>query len=390
MTIVAPTTSTPTVEGVFDAVSRLAPSIASRSAEIEAARRLPVDLVDQLIDAGCFAILLPPAYGGAGADLLTGLRLFERLAAVDGSVGWTVMIGGVAWCDVSALPQASFDSLYAGRRRTIFAGAFNPMQASITPVDGGYRVTGRWGFASGCQHADWFFGNCVEGFADGAPQLRMGVFSPDDVTIEDTWDVSGLCGTGSHHFSVDDVFVPAERTFVPLVDPPSLDVPIVKLPPPPLISMSIASVALGIARGALDEVVALAGGKVPLLAHGTLATSALFQRDLAAADTDLRAATALRDEVAAELWAVAVAGDALTLEQRARTRSAAVWIVERAAGVVESAYRSGGGSSPYLESPLQRRLRDLFALTQHFLVKRDTLTTAGAILDGQDADVMVF
>jgi alkylation response protein AidB-like acyl-CoA dehydrogenase len=390
MTIAHTTAPAPDAAAVFDGVAALAPTIAERAAEIEAARRLPGDLLDQLDDVGCFAILLPRTHGGLGADLPTALRLFQRLAVADGSVGWTVMIGAVAWCDVSALPPSSFDSLYASGGRTILAGAFNPMGASITPVDGGYRVTGRWGFASGCQHANWFFGNSVEGFADGHPRLRMAVFSPDQVTVEDTWHVSGLCGTGSHHFSVADVFVPAERTFVPLVDPPRVDVPIVQLPPPPLISISIASVGLGIAQGALDDVLALAATKVPLLASGPLASNALFHRDVAAADTELRAARALRDEVAAELWDVAVAGAALTLEQRARSRSAAVWIVERAIDVVESAYRSGGGSSLYLDSPLQRRLRDVHALGQHFLVKPDTLTTAGAILAGQDVDVMVF
>jgi alkylation response protein AidB-like acyl-CoA dehydrogenase len=390
MTIARTSASPASVAGVFDAVEALAPTITQRAAEIEAARRLPADLLDQLEDAGCFAIVLPPSHGGLGADLPTALRLFERLAVADGSVGWTVMIGAASWCDVSALPRSSFDSLYVSGRRTILAGAFNPMGASITPAEGGYRVTGRWGFASGCEHADWFFGNAVEGFADGHPQLRMSVFSPDQVVLEDTWHVAGMCGTGSHHFSVVDVFVPTERTFVPLVDPPRLEAPIVKLPPPPLISISIASVALGIAEGALEDVLALASTKVPLLAPGPLASNGLFHRDVAAADTELRAARALRDQVAAELWGVALAGASLSMEQRARSRSAAVWIVEQAIDAVELAYRSGGGTALYLDSPLQRRLRDIHALGQHFLVKPDTLTTAGAILAGQDVEVMVF
>jgi alkylation response protein AidB-like acyl-CoA dehydrogenase len=390
MTITNTTSPAVDAAGVLDAADALGPSIAERAAEIEAARRLPAGLLDQLDDAGCFGILLPRTHGGLEADLPSALRVFERLAVADGSVGWTVMIGAVAWCDVAALPPSSFDSLYASGRRTIFAGAFNPMGASITPAEGGYHVTGRWGFASGCEHADWFFGNAVEGFADGHPRLRMSVFSPDQVTLEDTWHVSGMCGTGSHHFSVTDVFVPAERTFVPLVDPPRVDTPIVQLPPPPLISISIASVALGIAEGALEDVLALASTKVPLLAPGPLASNGLFHRDVAAADTEVRAARALRDEVAAELWEVAVARGSLSLEQRARSRAAAVWIVERAIDAVDLAYRSGGGTSLYLDSPLQRRLRDVHALSQHFLVKPDTLTTAGAILAGQDVEVMVF
>ncbi|MDP1820121.1 MAG: acyl-CoA dehydrogenase family protein [Acidimicrobiales bacterium] len=379
-----------TADPRIDAVAGILPTIAARASEIEAARRLPLDLLDELVGAGCFGVVLPVSHGGRGGDLPAALNLFESVAVADGSAGWTVMIGASAWCDVASLPRATFDSLYAGRDRTILAGAFNPMGASITPGEGGYRVTGRWSFASGCEHADWLFGNCIEGFADGGPKFRAAVFSPDQVTIEDTWHVSGLCGTGSHHFSVDDLFVPAERTFVPMVDHPALDEPIVRVAPPVVFGLGIASVAIGIARGAIEEIVALATGKVPLLAREPLAANSMFQREFAAADTDLRAARLLLQEVAGEVWLAAVAGEPLTLEQRARTRSAAVWVVERAVAIVETAYRNGGGSSLYLESPLQRRLRDIHAVSQHFLVKRDTLTTAGAILAGQEVQLTVF
>jgi alkylation response protein AidB-like acyl-CoA dehydrogenase len=299
------------------------------------------------------------------------------------------MIGSAAWCDVAALPRDEFDALFAGGGDTIMAGAFNPT-GTIGAVDGGYRVTGRWSFASGCEHARWLFGNCVEGVVDGVPQLRAAVFSTDQIVIEDTWNVSGLSGTGSHHFHADDVFVPAGRTFVPLVEPPNLDEVVVRIPPPTMYALCIASVAVGIAHGALDDIVALAGEKVPLLAGAPLATNPLFQFDLAVADTDLRAARSLLHETAESVWATARRAEPPSLMQRARVRAAAVWATERAVSVVDTAYRSGGGSSLYAESPLQRRLRDVHAVTQHFLVKRDTLTTAGAILAGQDVHVMVF
>jgi alkylation response protein AidB-like acyl-CoA dehydrogenase len=374
---------------VLAAAERLAPTITRRAPEIEAARRVPLDLLDELIAAGCFRILVPRSHGGVGADLAAAMRLNETLGRADGSVGWTVMIGAGAWSDLSALPRASFDSLFVHGPDVLAAGAFNPT-GRIVKEDGGYRVAGRWGFASGCEHARWLFGNCVEGVVDGVPQLRIAVFSPDEVAIEDTWDVSGLRGTGSHHFRVDDLFVSADRTFRPLVDPPSLDEPIVRIPPPSLIPLLISSVALGIARGSLDDVIELAGEKVPLLAPAPLAADPVFHLDLANADTELRAARALVYEVADEVWAAAEAGDELSMDQRARVRAAGVWCAARAAAVVDAAYRSGGGSSLYAESPLQRRLRDIHALTQHFLVRRNTMVTAGAVLAGQDVQVMVF
>jgi alkylation response protein AidB-like acyl-CoA dehydrogenase len=374
-------------DSVLDAVRELTPTISARAAEIEAARRMPRDLLDQLIAAGCFRLLLPTTHHGLGADLMA-MRVYEQLARADASVGWTVMIGSGSWVDLSGLPRWSFDELFAGEH-VITAGAFNPT-GKIEPVAGGYRVSGRWGFASGCEHATWIFGNCFEGVVDGVPQLRIAVFSPDQVVIEDTWNVSGLVGTGSHHFHVDDVVVPAHRTVAPLTDEPTVDAPLLRIPPPAAFSTGIASVALGIAQGALDDIVALAGGKVPLLAPAPLAASPLFQYELAQADSAVRAARALLYETADEAMALARAGATLTLEHRARIRAAAIWVTEQSAAVVQTAYRAGGGSSLYADCALQRRLRDINALTQHFLVRPDTMITAGAILAGQDVHVMVF
>jgi alkylation response protein AidB-like acyl-CoA dehydrogenase len=149
-------------------------------------------------------------------------------------------------------------------------------------------------------------------------------------------------------------------------------------------------VAVGIARAALDDILDLAVHKVPLLAGAPLGTSPTFQIELADADAELRAARALLYENAEAMWEAAVAGTEPTIEERARIRASAVWITARAARVVDAAYRAGGGSSLYSSCPLQRRLRDVHALTQHFLVRRDTLATAGAVLAGNDVDVMVF
>ena len=298
------------------------------------------------------------------------------------------MIGAGSWIDLAGLPRATFDAMFADGP-AIVAGAINP-SGSIEAVDGGYRVNGRWAFASGCQHARWIFGDCFEGVVDGVPQLRIAVFSPDQVTIEDTWYVSGLAGTGSHHFHVDGVVVPADWTYSVLAEEPCIDETIVRIPTPALIACVVASVAIGTAQGALDEIVDLAAHKVPLLDSAPLAANPTFQRDLAIADTELRAARTLVEDAAASLWAMAVEGDEPTLEDRARVRAAAVWATERSVSVVDTAYRAGGGSSLYLDNPLQRRLRDIHAITQHFIVRPDTMTTAGAILAGTNPELLLF
>jgi alkylation response protein AidB-like acyl-CoA dehydrogenase len=164
----------------------------------------------------------------------------------------------------------------------------------------------------------------------------------------------------------------------------------VRIPPPPLYALAIASVAVGIAQGALEDILALAANKVPLLAHTSLAANPLFQHQLGAADAKLRAARALLYADATSVWATAVARVVFTPHQRARIRSTATWAVATAASVVDAAYAAGGGSSLYSDHPLQRRFRDIHALTQHFLVKLDTFTTAGAVLAGADVDLTVF
>jgi alkylation response protein AidB-like acyl-CoA dehydrogenase len=385
MTIV----DTTTPRDVLDRVQALTPYIAEQAPAIEGARRLPADVLDQLVAAGCFRLLLPQSHHGLGAEGASALRVFEALAAADASVGWTAMIGAGSWFDLTGLPRSTFDEIFC-RPNVITAGAFAPEGAIGPDGNGGYRVTGRWGFASGCEHADWIFGNCFAGIVDGMPQLRGAVFSRDEVTIEDTWTVSGLCGTGSHHFRVDDVVVAADRTFDPLTEDPCIDDPIVRIPAPSLFALGITSVALGVAKGALDDIRAMATDKVPLLAPAPLAANPRFEYELATADTDLRGARSLLYETAEQAWAIAEAGAGFSLEDRARLRATGVWATARAADVVTAAYRAGGGSSVYATCPLQRRLRDINAITQHFLVKADAMTSVGAVLAGGEPYVPVF
>jgi indole-3-acetate monooxygenase len=377
-----------TASDVYDAVRTLAPTIADRAGEIEAGRRVPRDLLGRLVDAGCFRLVRPASHGGIEADWPSSLRVFEAVASADASTGWTAIIGAASWCDLAALPRTSFDAIFGDAPDTITAGVFNP-SGTITATGDRYRLQGRWAFASGCEHADWIYCNGVEDVVDGMPHLRGAVMPPDEVVIEDTWHATGLRGTGSHHFRIDAAEVPAERTFVPFSEP-CVDTPIVRVPLPSLFAMGVAAIATGTARGALDDIVGLATDKVPLLAGGPLASNAYFQHELASADTTLRAARALLWETAESTWARAVAGTEFTLEDRARIRAAAAWTTTHAATVVDAAYQAGGGSSVYEANPLQRRWRDVHAITQHFLVKPDTLTTAGAVFAGQEVDVAVF
>jgi indole-3-acetate monooxygenase len=377
------TTLTTETTGVLDAVRAMAPGIAARAQEIEDGRRLPLDLLDELVAAGCFRHLVPTSDGGLGAGLPDHMRMIEELARADGSVGWTVTIGSSAPFFLGMLPPDTFDAVYAEGPDVIGAGSVNPT-GRATPVDGGFRVTGRWAFASGCQHCHWYFAHC---FVDDGrqPPLRMMLLRPSEIEIKDTWSVSGLRGTGSHDVVVDDVFVPDERSFT-IFDPPSQDEPLWRVPELLGAALCFGSVAIGIAAGAFDDLVALAGGKMPMFSDSTLAANPLFRNQLGEAAARLRAARAAIYADAETVMAAAIDARPLTPEQRANARGAAAWAVKEAAAVVDSCYTAGGGSALYTSSPLQRRLRDAHAVTQHFAVKADTFTLVGAVLAGQEVD----
>jgi alkylation response protein AidB-like acyl-CoA dehydrogenase len=377
-----------TVEAVLAAVTPLLPEIRARAAEIESARRVPLDLVERLREAGTFDVLRPTTHRGGGSDLAGAMQLVEMLSTADASVGWIVLIGGGAWLDLAGLPRPTFDEIFPADRSTIVAGVFSP-SGTATRISGGVAVDGRWSFASGCEHADWIYGNCVDA-SGGEPALRIAVFRPDEVEIEDTWRVVGLCGTGSHHFRVRGLTVPTERTVGVFTDPPCVDDPLTRVPLPPVLALLIATVSVGIARAALDDVTAIAKEKVPLLESSPLGADPGFQHTLGEADARLRAVRARLFEAADEAWTTATESDEFTPELRAHLRGSAVVAATTAVSVVEAAFRAGGGSSVYLDCPLQRRLRDVHTVAQHFLLRPGTLTTCGAILAGQAPELTIF
>jgi alkylation response protein AidB-like acyl-CoA dehydrogenase len=395
-TAMAPTTtttgaprSTTGAAGALDRARRLTPEIHARAAETELARRLPPDLLDELVAAGCFRILLPCSHGGVEASLRDALELYATLAGADASTGWTVMIGATAWVDMTRLPRPTFDACFPPDADTIVAGAFAPT-GSIVPADGAYELTGRWALVSGCEHATWILLNAMEDPTRMPPALRACVLDPADVSIEDTWRAAGLRGTGSHHVRVDGLEVPADRTLVPLVGPPCVDAPIAHVWAPAVFSLAIGAVAVGAGRGAIDDVLAVAGARVPFLSAEPVALDPHFHDGLARARTGLDAAWALVAEVAEALWTSARSGVPTSLDDRARARAAATWATQAAIAATEFAFTAGGASAIYDDSPLQRRLRDARAIAQHFLVRPGTFSDAGAVFAGHQPTVPIF
>lgn len=378
-------------ERVLERIRELGPTISKRSEEIEDARRIPVDLVQDLVAAGCFRLGLPAKYGGEELDLPTILKVFEELSAFDASVGWTVMIGGGAPDILSLLPAAVFERLYAAGPDLLAGGTLAPKGTAVV-VDGGYRVTGQWPFASGCLHSTWLCANCIV-IENGEPRpgplgvdIRCMALPTEQWEIIDNWRVVGLRGTGSHDIKLADVFVPEEQSFDLFGGTSSIEGRLFRIPILGKFALDLAAVAVGIAQSSLDDIVALAaGGKRPAFAGPVrLADSPHFQFQLGRAEATLRAARALLYATAEEAWAAAGADEQAGPLERARMRTAGPRIVELALEVVDTAHRLGGGSAVYERSPLPRHLRDIHTLSQHAGIAPDFYAVVGSGLVGND------
>ncbi|MGO9449539.1 MAG: acyl-CoA dehydrogenase family protein [Candidatus Binataceae bacterium] len=375
---------------LVDAVRDLASTISSRSAEIEAARRIPPDLLNQLIVAGCFRMLVPRSHGGLEIDFPASMEIIELIAAADGATGWTVMIGSETPMLLALLPRHRFDEIYRDGPDVIMGGGFAP-RGTAELGQGEYRVNGRWGFASGCQHSRWLAGNCVvtengeprPGLFPGSNEVRAMVFRTDQAKIIDTWNVSGMRGTGSHDIEVSDLRVPADDSLDIFFGQSSVPGPLYKAPTVSF-ALHIGAVGIGIARHALADIVALVQTNKKRLYAGTaIVDSPLFQYRLAHAETNLRAARALLMEESRAMWQSSLAGVPPTPPEISRILGSITWAAQTAASVVDTCYTAGGGSAPYNSSPLQRHLRDIHTLTQHAAVSETMLANAGAYLIGK-------
>ncbi len=369
---------------MIDAVRPLLPRIRAAADEIEAGRRVPLPIVHALADAGVFRACIPRALGGVEAHPHDLVAVLETIAAADGSSGWCAMIGATSGVVSAYLPDAVARTIYGTDPRVVSGGVFAPRGIAV-PEGDGYRVDGRWPFASGSEHCAWLMGGCL--VRDGGPpRARMMLVPARDVRIVDTWNVAGLRGTGSHDMVIEGVLVPAERSVSIVTDRPRAAGTLYAFPVFGLLAIGIAAVALGIARAAVDELVRVAREKAPYGSKRTLAERAVVQANVARAEALLRSAHAFLDDAIGRAWTAAERDGAITTADRAALRLAATHATTSAAQATDLAYDAGGGTSIYATSPLQRCFRDVHVATQHAMVAGSTLELAGRVLLGLDTD----
>jgi len=368
------------------AAVELAPRLSARSAEIEAARHLPQDLVQELTRAGIFRMMIPETYGGLELHPALSFQVLEALSRADGATGWSAMIGAATALTAAWLPEPVGRAIFSAPD-VITGGVAAPL-GRAERVEGGHRVTGRWPWASGSRHCHWLVGGALvtEGgkprmLREGVPETRLFFLPAKDVTLHDTWFASGLCGTGSGDMEVKDFFVPDDHGFS-FFAPPRVARPLYGFPFG-LLGLGIPAVALGIARRAIDELTTLARQKTVVVERRLLASRPAVQEAISEAEAEVRSSRAFALETIHALHDEATRGPA-SIRGRADLRLAMTHATRSAARAVDRMYEAAGGPAVFHTSALQRCFRDVHTITQHAMVARPTLELTGGILLGFD------
>jgi alkylation response protein AidB-like acyl-CoA dehydrogenase len=224
---------------------------------------------------------------------------------------------------------------------------------------------------------------------NGMPRSRMMIAPAEEIEFFDTWHVSGLSGTGSTDFGMNDLFVPQRRAVGLGVDGP-LERPLYAFPQFGLLAMGIAAVSLGLARAAIDALVEIAGGKTPQGSSRTLAQRASTQADVSRAESLLRSSRAFYYETVGAAWQAACQQGSIGTEHRRDVRLATTHATRACAQAVDLMYELGGGTSVYRGSPLQRIFRDVHVATQHMMVATATLELTGRLFLGLETDTSLL
>ena len=381
---------------LLDKVAKLDPLIRGHADEAERERRLSKPVAEALRDAGFFRMFRPLARGGLELDPVSAFRVIEALAHSESASGWNVQIANAsepfgAWFSSAVTREA------LGSEHAVMAGAFNPPRRAV-PVEGGYRLSGKTPFNSNCHNATCFIGlaGVYEGDAPrlddaGTPITLLTLFPTEDARIVENWDTLGMCGTGSHDVSVEEIFVPEERAvpFLPLTQPSEgYEGPFYRLSVWPSVACQAAP-SLGIAQAALDDLVAL-GMKVPAYTQRSLRDRSVVQLQLAQAAGKLGAARAFFHATYDDAWRIVQSGRGLEMRERAKCQLAASHAVTASAEAVDLVHACVGASGIRNDQRFQKYFRDIHVITQHAFVCASRLESVGQVMLDLEPDWPFF
>jgi indole-3-acetate monooxygenase len=382
---------------VVRAAAALQPMLRDCHDEIERDQRLPRALVEKMCAAGFYRMVIPRSLGGLGVDPLTYLRVVELLAEGAGSVGWNIANNSIGQLVTLGLPEEGVEEIYGHRGDTIIAGTAVQGGGEGVPIEGGYRISGRWQFGSGCQESSWMLGSfqIIENgeprrSPEGKPLFWRGIFSRAEAeVVPGSWDVAGLRGTGSFDWRVEGVFLPERRVMVHAGVPldnqwsrwPGVTY---QLPAVCWVGPHHSAVISGIARAGIEALIDLAGGKTPRGRTGLLCDNPQVQDAVGRADAILNAGRAYRTAMITELWNTVAAGNETTLEQRARCRLASTYAGDSARQAMDLVYRHGGSTSFQRTSRLAECWRDLHVVGQTVTIAPEWYPIGGRVYLGID------
>jgi alkylation response protein AidB-like acyl-CoA dehydrogenase len=386
-----PTNALHTDDDPIAQAERVGPLLRRNAAEADRAGRLPAESVQALREAGLFRLYVPRSLGGLEVDPLTHACVQEELARHDSAAAWALQAAGSGawWC--SRLPAETAKEIYRDGPDRLLAVSF-PIPMEAARVDGGFRLSGRRGFASNVSDAAWIWVTATvqDETVGGEPVTRAAFFPAGDARIVRTWDTLGMRGTDSNDVELDRLFVPERRTFRIGTDhtPNSLyEGPLYRAAAMVLVASYIPPVALGIARDALAELLAIAHDKTPFASTMGLRNRAVAQSKLGRAEGALRSAeTYLHDRISYG-WDRAVAGGELALEEKAEVLLAAAQAVDASARAVEAAFSAAGTTAIKRGGRLEQHLRDISVLKQQGFVSASRFETVAQVLLGLPPDL---
>jgi alkylation response protein AidB-like acyl-CoA dehydrogenase len=377
----------------------LAPQIAEAADEIERLRQLPERVFAPLAEAGLFHMMVPRSIGGGEVDPMTYVQALEAIAQADASTAWSM--GQNSGCAMSSayLEPAVAREVFSPPHGILAWGPFAPASGRAVVVKGGYKVTGRWSFASGSRHATWLGCHVLlfepDGTprknAEGRPVLRTMVFAKSSAEIIDNWQVIGLRGTGSDSYAINELFVPERYSFARDSAAELRETgPLFKFTSGMMYACSFSFVSLGMARASLDEFLRFANEKVPRFGQRTMAHNNVIQGEVARADAKIRASRAFILEAIGTLWDEALRGNRGTREQLRQLRLSCTWAINQAQEVVNAAYNLAGAQAIFSGHPLERRMRDIHAGTQQGQGRPVQFEHVGQVMLGLEPEGPLF
>ncbi len=358
-------------------VRALVPAIRSRAAECESLRRLPDETFDSYQRSGLLRALQPRQWGGFELSPLTFFQAASEVAAACPSSAWFLSVVGIHNWQLGLFPERAQNDVWGKDTSVLLCSSYAPT-GKVERVDGGFRLSGRWSFSSGCDHCQWVFLGGVAPSDGPIPDMRTFLLPRSDYRIIDNWHVAGLAGTGSKDIVVEEALVPEHRTHrfadAYLFQNPGQAVntgSIFRLPFGCLFAFSISVPAIGAARGALDSYRTYMQKKVAAYDGSKVADDPFAQRRLSEAAVEIDAAESEVRSTWETICALAEAGDVIPLELRARARWSAANIVLRGVRAVDLLFEASGGRGLFLDNPIQRYFRDVHAMRAHALNNPD-------------------